>query len=161
MESNEYVIRLDASALKDSTSDGNGGSSAQKSVKKVTEPLSFRDQVKQLRGDLQKTGVTMVAGMAIDYVTSRVGVTTGNYQLQAEISAGKRVLGTVAGIGAAFFFGGAGAGILATVGVGLSAYLQYDQYRYERNQYEEILSIQRERAGIDMIAQNFSRREER
>lgn len=125
------------------SSGGNAGTSGSGGVLS-----SIRGGYKDAKMLLNTTGVAMVAGTVINYTTSRVGITTGNYQKQQEINAVKTVLGQVATIGAGFAVGGIGGGLLATAGVGLSYALAYDTYNFNRRAEAAQLSIKREREGL-------------
>lgn len=90
----------------------------------------------------------MVASSVINYTTSRVGITTGNYQKQQEINAVKTIAGQLAAVGGGFLMGGVGGGLLALGAIGLSYWQQYDTYNFNRGAEAAQLSIKREREGL-------------
>lgn len=90
----------------------------------------------------------MVASSVINYTTSRVGITTGNYQKQQEINAVKTIAGQVAAVGGGFLMGGVGGGLLALGAIDLSYWQQYDTYNFNRRAEAAQLSIRREREGL-------------
>lgn len=141
--------------INDNTATGGNGSfsgGASGSSSGTTESggvlSSIRGGYKDTKALLNATGVAMVAGTVINYTTSRVGITTGNYQKQQEINAVKTVLGQATAIGAGFAVGGIGGGVLAGLGVGLSYALAYDSYNFNRRAEAAQLSIRREREGL-------------
>ena len=108
---------------------------------------SIRGGYKDTKALLNATGVAMVAGSVINYTTSRVGITTGNYQKQQEINAVKTIAGQLAAVGGGFLMGGGG-GMLAIGAIGLSYWQQYDTYNFNRRAEAAQLSIKREREGL-------------
>lgn len=109
---------------------------------------SIRGFYSNAKNLLNTTGVALVASSAINYTTSRVGITTGNYQKQQEITANKQVAGQLAAVGVSTLMGGVGAGLLAAAGIGLSYYYAYDSYNFNRRAESAQLAIQREREGL-------------
>lgn len=109
---------------------------------------SIRSGYKGAKSALNSTGVALVAGSVINYETSRVGITTGNYQRQQEINAAKTVGGQLLGVAAGFVVGGFGGGMLAGAAVGLNYYQAYDSYNFSRRAEAATLAIRREREGL-------------
>ena len=109
---------------------------------------SIRSGYKDVKSALNSTGVALVAGSVINYETSRVGITTGNFQRQQEINAAKTVGGQLLGIVTAGFFTGGGGAMLAGMAVGLNYYQAYDSYNFSRRAEAATLAIRREREGL-------------
>ena len=141
--------------INDNTSKGGNGSfsgGASGSSSGATESggvlSSIRGGYKDTKALLNATGVAMVASSVINYTTSRVGITTGNYQKQQEINAVKTIAGQLAAVGGGFLMGGVGGGLLAGAAIGLSYWQQYDTYNFNRRAEAAQLSIRREREGL-------------
>lgn len=126
-------------------SNGAASTSSTESGGVLSSIKGFYKDTKKL---LNTTGVAMVAGSVIDYTTSRVGITTGNYQKQQEINAVKTIAGQLAALGGGFRMGGVGGGLLALGAIGLSYWQQYDTYNFNRRAEAAQLSIRREREGL-------------
>lgn len=81
-----------------------------------------------------------------DYSVGRVGVETGNMQLQRDINIAKRSTG-LAGAGiAAIAAGGIVGGLAFGLSLGVSAAMQADTYEYNKRMSDTQLTIMRERA---------------
>ena len=80
-----------------------------------------------------------------DYSVGRVGVETGNMQLQRDINIAKRSIG-LAGAGiAAIAAGGIVGGLAFGLSLGVSAAMQADTYEYNKRMSDTQLTIMRER----------------
>lgn len=141
--------------INDNTTKGGNGSfsgGASGSSSGTTESggvlRSIRGVYKDTKALLNATGVAVVAGSVINYTTSRVGITTGNYQKQQEINAVKTITGQVGAVIGATFAGGGGGGLLALGVISLSYWQQYDTYNFNRRAEAAQLSIRREREGL-------------
>lgn len=115
---------------------------------------SIRGYVDSTKKTHNTKGVALVAGSVINYVTSRVAVTTGNYQRQQDIKAVNTVLSQVGLIAGGFLSGGPIGGALAIGGVGLSYLLAYDSYNFNRRAEATQLSIRREREGLISVTRS-------
>lgn len=114
------------------------------------------DAIKRLRKEYPKTTLAVgtavgVAGTVISYAVGRVGVETGNYQLQNEVSAALKGFGILGGLGA----GVALNPVLGSIAIGMTALtegLKYRSYSWERGYEGEMLGVRRERAGIGALS---------
>lgn len=90
---------------------------------------------------------TALARSVFRYEMSRVGVRTGNSDLQDKINYGLELAGQIGGVAGAFAIGGPAAGALALAAVGISYAQKYDQYNYNREWEGISLQQSRLRAG--------------
>lgn len=82
-----------------------------------------------------------------DYSVGRVGVETGNMQLQRDINIAKRSIG-LAGAGiASIAAGGIVGGLAFGLSLGVSAAMQADTYEFNKRMSDTQLTIMRERAA--------------
>lgn len=146
MADNKYELNINIGG--GSESKGIGSTGSQGGTERGGVLSSIRGAYKDTKNLLNTTGVALVAGSVINYTTSRVGITTGNYQRQQEINAIKTVAGQLSSIGMGFLMGGVGGGLLAAGGVGLSYLFAYDTYNFNRRAEAAQLNIKREREGI-------------
>ena len=116
----------------------------------------LRDAIKSLRKEYPKETLAVgtavgVAGTVISYAVGRVGVETGNYQLQNEVSAALKGFGILGGLGA----GVALNPVLGSIAIGMTALtegLKYRSYSWDRDYEGEMLGVRRERAGIGALS---------
>lgn len=156
--SNEYKLVITAKDLGKLEEKGDtSGTLKQTETEKVNHPV--RAKINSVKKTVNATGAGMIASMVINYKIGRVGVETGNQQVQSEINAAKSVAGLGIGLAGSFIFGGIGGLALAGIGAGIGMLLKYDSFNYEKDVYNRVLDIQRERAGIDYLTINRSRRE--
>lgn len=144
----ELNININGGSRRKSTSGTSSDAASTSSTESGGVLSSVRRGYKDTKALLNATGVAMVASSVINYTTSRVGITTGNYQKQQEINAVKTVAGQLAAVGSGFLMGGVGGGLLALGAIGLSYWQQYDTYNFNRRAEAAQLSIRREREGL-------------
>lgn len=116
----------------------------------------LRDAIKGLRKEYPKATLAVgtavgVAGTVISYAVGRVGVETGNYQLQNEVSAALKGFGIIGGLGV----GVALNPVLGGIAIGMTALtegLKYRSYSWEKEYEGEMLGVRRERAGIGALS---------
>lgn len=152
-ETKEYVLKIQI-----------GGSGAKKLKEKEDEEgknptvrETLQSVIKTTKSLAAATGVSIVAGQVLNYVSGRVEIETGNSQLQDEINAAKKIGGQISAIAMGAIFGGlAGAG-LATLSVGVDYMLSVDSYNFNKKLNAAQLSIQRERAGLAWAVNNSRR----
>lgn len=152
-ETKEYILKIQI-----------GGSGAKKLKEKEDEEgknptvrETLQSVIKTTKSLAAATGVSIVAGQVLNYVTGRVEIETGNSQLQDEINAAKKIGGQISAIAMGAIFGGlAGAG-LATLSVGVDYMLSVDSYNFNKKLNAAQLSIQRERAGLAWAVNNSRR----
>lgn len=144
----ELNININGGSRRKSTSGTSSDAASTSSTESGGVLSSIRGFYKDTKKLLNTTGVALVAGSVINYTTSRVGITTGNYQKQQEINAVKTVAGQLAAVGGGFLMGGVGGGLLALGAIGLSYWQQYDTYNFNRRAEAAQLSIRREREGL-------------
>lgn len=116
----------------------------------------LRDAIKNLRKEYPKATLAVgtavgVAGTVISYAVGRVGVETGNYQLQNEVSAALKGFGIIGGLGV----GVALNPVLGGIAIGMTALtegLKYRSYSWDRDYEGEMLGVRRERAGIGALS---------
>ena len=144
----ELNININGGSRRKSTAGMSNGAASTSSTESGGVLSSIKGFYKDTKKLLNTTGVAMVAGSVIDYTTSRVGITTGNYQKQQEINAVKTIAGQLAALGGGFRMGGVGGGLLALGAIGLSYWQQYDTYNFNRRAEAAQLSIRREREGL-------------
>lgn len=152
MDQNNYKIDIVSS-----TEDGGSGYKSTNFQEKNTQS-SVSDYARQaIKQGKQLLGGSIVLGTAmqvIDYTTSRVGITTGNYQRQQEINAGKTVLRQLGALGTGFAAGGVLGLVGAGVGIGVSYYEAYDSYNFSRKAEAATLAIRREREGLISVSRS-------
>lgn len=145
----ELNININGGSRRKSTSGTSSDAASTSSTESGGVLSSIRGFYKDTKKLLNATGVALVAGSVINYTTSRVGITTGNYQKQQEINAVKTIAGQLAAVGiSGFLMGGVGGGMLALGAIGLSYWQQYDTYNFNRRAEAAQLSIRREREGL-------------
>ena len=144
----ELNININGGSRRKSTSGTSSDAASTSSTESGGVLSSIRGFYKDTKKLLNTTGVALVAGSVINYTTSRVGITTGNYQKQQEINAVKTIAGQVGAVIGATFAGGVGGGLLALGAIGLSYWQQYDTYNFNRRAEAAQLSIRREREGL-------------
>ena len=153
-ETREYKMTISLRRVK---SDTNGSSSDGEETKPTSVTDTLKKVIKQSKSVAAATGVGMVATQALNYVSSRVEIETGNSRVQGQINAAKQIGSQVASVAMAGLFGGtAGAG-LALLGIGMSYVTDYMSYDFDKRQNDAMLEIQRERAGLAWAA-NTQRR---
>lgn len=116
----------------------------------------LRDLIKGLRKEFPRATLAVgtavgVAGTVISYAVGRVGVETGNYQLQNEVSAALKGIGIIGGLGVGVAFNP----VLGGIAIGMTALtegLKYRSYSWERDYEGEMLGVRRERAGIGALS---------
>lgn len=116
----------------------------------------LRDAIKSLRKEYPKATLAVgtavgVAGTVISYAVGRVGVETGNYQLQNEVSAAFKGIGIIGGLGVGFALNP----VLGGIAIGMTALtegLKYRSYSWDRDYEGEMLGVRRERAGIGALS---------
>lgn len=148
----ELNININGGGRRSSSVSASGTSSVSTESKGILS--SVQDFYKDTKRLLNTTGVALVVGSVINYQTSRVGITTGNYQRQQEITANKQIAGQlVAIVGSVLGKNYIGAG-LAAVGIGLSYYQAYDSYNFSRKAEAATLAIRREREGLISVSRS-------
>lgn len=118
--------------------------------------IGLRDVINYLRKEYPKATLAVgtavgVAGTVISYAVGRVGVETGNYQLQNEVSAALKGFGIIGGLGV----GVALNPVLGSIAIGMTALtegLKYRSYSWDRDYEGEMLGVRRERAGIGALS---------
>ena len=144
----ELNININGGSRRKSTSGTTSDAASTSSTESGGVLSSIKGFYKDTKKLLNTTGVALVAGTVINYTTSRVGITTGNYQRQQEITANKQIAAQLLVIGGNLAMQNyIGAGI-AAVGIGLSYWQQYDTYNFNRRAEAAQLSIKREREGL-------------
>lgn len=116
----------------------------------------LRDAIESLRKKYPKATLAAgtavgVAGTVISYAVGRVGVETGNYQLQNEVSAALKGFGIIGGLGV----GVALNPVLGGIAIGMTALtegLKYRSYSWDKEYEGEMLGVRRERAGIGALS---------
>lgn len=144
----ELNININGGSRRKSTSGMSNGAASTSGTESGGVLSSIKGFYKDTKKLLNTTGVALVAGSVINYTTSRVGITTGNYQRQQEITANKQIAGHVLAVIGASFAGGVGGGLLAVGAIGLFYWQQYDTYNFNRRAEAAQLSIRREREGL-------------
>ena len=118
--------------------------------------IGLRDVINYLRKEYPRATLAVgtavgVAGTVISYAVGRVGVETGNYQLQNEVSAALKGIGILGGLGAGVAFNP----VLGGIAIGMTALtegLKYRSYSWDRDYEGEMLGVRRERAGIGALS---------
>ena len=118
--------------------------------------IGLRDVINYLRNEYPRATLAVgtavgVAGTVISYAVGRVGVETGNYQLQNEVSAALKGFGIIGGLGAGVAFNP----VLGGIAIGMTALtegLKYRSYSWDRDYEGEMLGVRRERAGIGALS---------
>lgn len=139
---------------------GSGGSTEQQPQETPEEEIVQGEEEsvgKLIKKSVAATGVVSMGVKAVNHITSRVGVETGNRQIQDEINAAKQVGGQALMILGGFIAGGAVGGMAAIGGVVLDYALQYSDYAYAQGLEADVLSIRRERMGVGNMAISRSR----
>ena len=157
MTENIYKIELNVTGMDATPTEptptpkqGGGKSSGGKSR------IGLRDVINYLRKEYPRATLAVgtavgVAGTVISYAVGRVGVETGNYQLQNEVSAALKGIGILGGLGAGVAFNP----VLGGIAIGMTALtegLKYRSYSWDRDYEGEMLGVRRERAGIGALS---------
>lgn len=122
---------------------GNGSGSGNNEMSASKEE-TFMKSAKQALGAL---GIASAAKQLINYTTSHVGIETGNYQLQRNISNTMRVAGLVGG-GIVALKAGGPLGLAAYgIGLGVREFIYQDSFAYEKRMNDIALTAFRERAA--------------
>lgn len=156
-DTREYKMTISIKGV-NSGKNGTGGNSAEDEETKPTAVTdTLKSVIKQTKSIATVTGAGMVASQALNYVSSRVEIETGNSRVQGQIDVAKQIGSQVASVAMAGLVGGlAGAGV-ALLGIGLGYAQEYASYAFNKNQNNAMLEIQRERAGLSFSA-NMQRR---
>lgn len=148
----ELNININGGGRRSSSVSASGTSSVSTESKGILS--SVQDFYKDTKRLLNTTGVALVVGSVINYQTSRVGITTGNYQRQHDINMVKTIAGQLAAVGGGLRMGGVGGGLLALGAIGLSYYQAYDSYNFSRKAEAATLAIRREREGLISVSRS-------
>lgn len=154
MTENIYKIELNVTGMDATPTKPTSTPRAKQSGGKSSGGL--RDVIKNLRKEYPKETLAVgtavgVAGTVISYAVGRVGVETGNYQLQNEVSAALKGFGILGGLGAGVAFNP----VLGGIAIGMTALtegLKYRSYSWDRDYEGEMLGVRRERAGIGALS---------
>lgn len=154
MTENVYKIELNVTGMDATPTEPTPTPGAEQSGGKSSGGL--RDAIKNLRKEYPKATLAVgtavgVAGTVISYAVGRVGVETGNYQLQNEVSAALKGFGIIGGLGV----GVALNPVLGGIAIGMTALtegLKYRSYSWDRDYEGEMLGVRRERAGIGALS---------
>ena len=154
MTENVYKIELNVTGMDATPTEPTPTPGAKQSGGKSSGGL--RDAIKSLRKEYPKetwaVGTAVgVAGTVISYAVGRVGVETGNYQLQNEVSAALKGFGIIGGLGV----GVALNPVLGGIAIGMTALtegLKYRSYSWDKEYEGEMLGVRRERAGIGALS---------
>lgn len=154
MTENIYKIELNVTGMDAAATEPTPTPRAKQSGGKSGGGL--RDLIKGLRKEFPRATLAVgtavgVAGTVISYAVGRVGVETGNYQLQNEVSAAFKGIGIIGGLGAGVAFNP----VLGSIAIGMTALtegLKYRSYSWERGYEGEMLGVRRERAGIGALS---------
>ena len=154
MTENVYKIELNVTGMDATPTAPTPTPGAKQSGGKSSSGL--RDLIKGLRKEFPRATLAVgtavgVAGTVISYAVGRVGVETGNYQLQNEVSAALKGIGILGGLGAGVAFNP----VLGGIAIGMTALtegLKYRSYSWDRDYEGEMLGVRRERAGIGALS---------
>lgn len=154
MTENVYKIELNVTGMDATPTEPTPTPGAKQGGGKSSGGL--RDAIKSLRKEYPKATLAVgtavgVAGTVISYAVGRVGVETGNYQLQNEVSAALKGFGIIGGLGV----GVALNPVLGGIAIGMTALtegLKYRSYSWDRDYEGEMLGVRRERAGIGALS---------
>lgn len=154
MAENVYKIELNVTGMDATPTEPTSTPRAKQSGGKSSGGL--RDAIKSLRKEYPKATLAVgtavgVAGTVISYAVGRVGVETGNYQLQNEVSAALKGFGIIGGLGV----GVALNPVLGSIAIGMTALtegLKYRSYSWDKEYEGEMLGVRRERAGIGALS---------
>ena len=154
MTENVYKIELNVTGMDATPTEPSPTPGAKQGGGKSSGGL--RDAIKSLRKEYPKATLAVgtavgVAGTVISYAVGRVGVETGNYQLQNEVSAALKGFGIIGGLGV----GVALNPVLGGIAIGMTALtegLKYRSYSWDRDYEGEMLGVRRERAGIGALS---------
>ena len=154
MTENIYKIELDVTGMDATPTEPTPTPRAKQSGGKSSGGLG--DAIKSLRKEYPKATLAVgtavgVAGTVISYAVGRVGVETGNYQLQNEVSAALKGIGIIGGLGVGVAFNP----VLGGIAIGMTALtegLKYRSYSWDRDYEGEMLGVRRERAGIGALS---------
>ena len=154
MTENVYKIELNVTGMDATPTEPTPTPGAEKSGGKSSGGLG--DAIKSLRKEFPRATLAVgtavgVAGTVISYAVGRVGVETGNYQLQNEVSAALKGIGIIGGLGAGVAFNP----VLGGIAIGMTALtegLKYRSYSWDRDYEGEMLGVRRERAGIGALS---------
>lgn len=154
MTENVYKIELNVTGMDATPTKPTSTPRAKQSGGKSSGGL--RDAIKNLRKEYPKATLAVgtavgVAGTVISYAVGRVGVETGNYQLQNEVTAALKGIGIIGGLGVGVAFNP----VLGGIAIGMTALtegLKYRSYSWERDYEGEMLGVRRERAGIGALS---------
>ena len=135
---NIYANEGDGSGFAGFGGGGTGGGSSTNPVK------AFIQQARKAVGYM---GIGTSIIQLADYSVGRVGVETGNMQLQRDINKWKRYIGLGGGLGMSLAFGGLAGGVAYGLSLGVSAAIQADTYEYNKRMSDTQLTIMRERAA--------------
>lgn len=152
MAENTYKIELNVTGMDAAATPTKkqGGGSGDKSSGGI------RGAISDLRKEYPKATLAAgaavgVASQVITYQVGRVGIETGNYQLQNEVSAALKGFGIIGGLGVGVALNPALGGIAIGM-TALSEGLKYRSYSWERKYEGEMLGIRQERAGIGALS---------
>ena len=154
MAENTYKIELNVTGMDATPTEPTPTPGAKQSGGKSSGGL--RDVIKGLRKEYPRATLAVgtavgVAGTVISYAVGRVGVETGNYQLQNEVSAALKGFGIIGGLGVGVAFNP----VLGGIAIGMTALtegLKYRSYSWDRDYEGEMLGVRRERAGIGALS---------
>lgn len=154
MAENVYKIELNVTGMDATPTEPTPTPSAKQSGGKSSGGL--RDVIKNLRKEYPNETLAVgtavgVAGTVISYAVGRVGVETGNYQLQNEVTAALKGIGIIGGLGVGVAFNP----VLGGIAIGMTALtegLKYRSYSWDRDYEGEMLGVRRERAGIGALS---------
>ena len=154
MTENVYKIELNVTGMDATPTEPTSTPSAEQGGGKSSGGL--RDAIKSLRKEYPRATLAVgtavgVAGTVISYAVGRVGVETGNYQLQNEVSAALKGFGIIGGLGVGVAFNP----VLGGIAIGMTALtegLKYRSYSWDRDYEGEMLGVRRERAGIGALS---------
>ena len=154
MTENIYKIELNVTGMDATPTEPAPTPRARQSGGKSSGGL--RDVINYLRKEYPRATLAVgtavgVAGTVISYAVGRVGVETGNYQLQNEVSAALKGIGIIGGLGAGVAFNP----VLGGIAIGMTALtegLKYRSYSWDRDYEGEMLGVRRERAGIGALS---------
>lgn len=134
---------------------GGGKSKMQVGGAKADEGTSATNGIQDIWKKAKSIGVVAIGAQIVSYATSRVGVETGNQQLQDEINGWTSVVKKSIAIGGAFLVNPI-LGFTALASTAVSFGTQAHTFNYEHNMENIALKQVRERGGISL---NRSRRE--
>lgn len=156
MTENIYKIELNVTGMDAATTPTKPTSTPRAKQSGSKSSGGLRDVINYLRKEYPKATLAVgtavgVAGTVISYAVGRVGVETGNYQLQNEVSAALKGIGIIGGLGLGVAFNP----VLGGIAIGMTALtegLKYRSYSWDRDYEGEMLGVRRERAGIGALS---------